>query len=86
MLTPQTGAMLRAARHRRGLSIREAAKVAGSSRGYLSQLELGQRAPSMTRARIIIRAYHLTEQEASILKAESVEGVGRDKPRAKAAA
>ena len=86
-LSPAVAGMLRQARRRRGLSLREAARLLDSGKGYLSMLESAQRAPSMAMGTEIARVYHLSTQEAGALKAESVPGVGRDKTsRRKAAA
>jgi transcriptional regulator with XRE-family HTH domain len=83
VLTPATAGLLRQARLRRGLSLKETARIAGTSKGYLSMLESAQRAPSLTMAEVLIRAYQLDGAEARALKGESIEGTGRDKARRK---
>lgn len=73
-------AMLAAARHRHGWSLREAARNVDVAPGTIAHLEHGRRAPSAVVARNLIRAYELTEAEAAMLCAESVEGAGKDSP------
>jgi transcriptional regulator with XRE-family HTH domain len=79
-------ATLREARHGRGLSLREAAKLIGCTKGHLSMLELAQRAPSVAMGAEISRVYRLDSADAERLSAESVPGVGRSKTRRRAAA
>jgi transcriptional regulator with XRE-family HTH domain len=84
-LSPAMASALRTARYRRGITLTEAARITGCTKGHLSLLENAKRAPSATMARALIRTYRLSPDDAERLTAESVKGVGRDK-HAKAAA
>jgi transcriptional regulator with XRE-family HTH domain len=85
-LSPAVAGTLRKARHERGLSLLEMARVVGTTKGYLAELELGRKAPSNAMAVELIRGYRLNPDEATVLLRESVQGVGRDKAKRKAAA
>ena len=78
-LTPDTAAMLRAARKAKGWTLVRAADHIGMNFSYLSHLERGNRAPSTALAVDIIYALGLNQDQARALMAESVAGVGRDK-------
>ena len=77
--------MLAAARRRRGWSQREAARNAGVAYGMIGHLEHCRRAPSTVLAEKIIAFYQLDSAEAVMLRAEAVEGAGRDSPFRRAA-
>jgi transcriptional regulator with XRE-family HTH domain len=77
-LPPDVAAMLHGARLRRGVSLREMARRIGTSHGYLIALEVGERAPSETMARLMSDAYMLDFAEWEQLAACAVPGVGRD--------
>lgn len=83
-ISSDLAAMLTAARHRRGWSLREAARNVGVAYGTIAHLEHGRRAPSTVVARNLIAAYELTEDEADMLRAEAVDGAGKDSPFAHA--
>lgn len=79
-ITPELAEMLAAARRRRRWPLREAARNAGVAAGTIVHLEKARRAPSVVVAENIIRAYRLTPAEAAMLRAEAVEGAGKDSP------
>jgi transcriptional regulator with XRE-family HTH domain len=83
-LTPMVGGMLLTARKRQGWGLKKAAKEIGCDFSYLWYLEQCQRAPSVAMAADIIKGLELDQDEAMTLLAESVEGVGRSKPRRRA--
>jgi transcriptional regulator with XRE-family HTH domain len=85
-LSPETGAMLRAARKRRGLGLKKAGREVGCDYTYLHYLEYGKRAPSVAMAAELIRGLELNQDEAMTLLAESVDGAGRSKPSKRKAA
>ncbi|WP_367326356.1 helix-turn-helix domain-containing protein [Streptomyces sp. HUAS ZL42] len=72
--------MLRAARERAGLGVRETARGAGLSSSYVTYLEAGARCPSRTVAQRLADVLSLNEQERSQLYAAAVTDAGRDHP------
>lgn len=72
--------MLSAARLRRGLRLREAARALGISASYLAHLEASRRCPSRTIASILADGLGLTDAERAQLDAAAVDG-GRDHQR-----
>ncbi|OEJ29795.1 hypothetical protein AR457_29905 [Streptomyces agglomeratus] len=77
--------MPRQARERAGLGLREAARKAGLSGGYVTHLEAGDRSLSLTLAKRIAEALELGEDEQAMLYGVAVTDAGRDHP-ARAAA
>lgn len=75
---PGLGPVLRDARTRSGLSIRETARRAGISYGYLGMLETGRRCPSLSVADALDAALGLEDTEWAVLDAAALPGVGRD--------
>lgn len=74
------GDALRAARHRRGWSLRNAARHLSVSRSHLADLEAARRVPSTTVAETLIAGYELDAGTAQLLRDTAVAGVGRDFP------
>lgn len=74
------GPMLRAARERAGLGVREAARQAGLSGGYVCDLEAGRRCPSATVAARLAEVLTLDEQGRALLYGAAVTDAGRDGP------
>lgn len=72
------GPTLRAGRARRGLGLREAARLAGLQPGYLTMLEQGKRSPSQSVAELLVTTLRLTGSDAAVVIAAAVPGVGRD--------
>ena len=79
-LPAEIGAMLRAARHRAGLSSRRAAARAGISRGHLLDSESGRRCPSVVVADALADALELTDAERADLAAAAVPDAGFSRP------
>jgi hypothetical protein len=77
-LSPQTAAMLAAARKRSGLSVRQAAARVRVAAGMISMMEAGTGAPSRVDAERLVDVYQVTEAEAKLLLSEAVSGVGYD--------
>lgn len=77
---PELGPMLRAARARAGLGLREAARRAGVSHPYLLRLEACTRCPSTGVVSGLIEALCLTEDERRRLAESAVDDVGRAHP------
>lgn len=77
---PGFGPMLRAARKRVGLGVRETARRAGLSAGYLVNLERGDRSPSRSVAQRLADTLDMDEAERAALLAGSVADAGRDHP------
>lgn len=82
----ELGPMLKAARARAGLGLREAARQIGISSGYLADLERGDRCPSVTVGALLFRVLCLTEDEGQVLAASVVADRGRDHPLRRRAA
>lgn len=76
---PAVGALLRAARRRRGLGLKPMAARIGTSHSYLSMLERGLRSPSAAMAQLLVDALGLDGAEASRVLNAGVRGVGRDR-------
>lgn len=76
----ELGPMLRAARERAGLGLREAARRAGVSQGYLWLLEASRRAPSAAVAQVLAEVLTLTTEEREQLLAAAVNDAGRSNP------
>lgn len=74
------GPMLKAARARAGLGLREAARQVGISSGYLADLEGGDRCPSVTVGKLLFQVLCLTDDEGRVLAASVVADRGRDHP------
>ncbi|MFG2473543.1 helix-turn-helix domain-containing protein [Streptomyces fagopyri] len=74
------GQLLRSARERAGLGVRETARRSGLSGGYVSDLEAGRRCPSLTVAQQLADTMGLTEDERAQLLAAAVTDAGRDYP------
>ncbi len=79
-LDPRAAAALKSGRQARGWSISETAKRTGVARRHIGMLEQGQRRPSGTVAEILIRAYQLDGEDATIIRSITVELAGRDSP------
>lgn len=76
----ELGPMLRSARVRAGLQMRDAARRAGISPGYLADLEHGRRCPSVAVAAELYRVLALTPDEIQTLASAAVAGRGRSNP------
>lgn len=72
--------MLKVARTRAGLGLREAARHIGISSSYLADLERGSRCPSVPVAADLHRVLQLTDYEARLLASDTVAGRGRAHP------
>ncbi|MCX5170567.1 helix-turn-helix domain-containing protein [Streptomyces antibioticus] len=77
---PEFGPMLRAARERAGLGVRETARQAGLSAGYLTNLEHGSRSPSRSTAQRLADTLGMDEDERARVLAVAVSDAGRDHP------
>jgi len=75
---PGFGAVLNAARRRRGLSQRELAADAGISAGYLAMLETDRRAPSKSVADTLVLALRLDGADRLVVLSAAIPDVGRD--------
>jgi transcriptional regulator with XRE-family HTH domain len=64
---PALGAELRAARKRRGLGLREAARRLELSHSYVASLERGERAPSAWNARRLVGVLGLEDPAAGLI-------------------
>ncbi|WP_353963149.1 helix-turn-helix transcriptional regulator [Streptomyces sp. NBC_01142] len=73
--------MLRQARELAGLGLRELARQAGLSPGYLAHLEAGERCPSVSVAHCLAGLLEVDEVERVVLLAAAVNDAGRDHPR-----
>lgn len=71
-LSPEVGAMLRAARRRQGWTAERVARNVGVGVDHLYDLERGRRAPSKRVARALWMVLDLSMEEAEALIAESV--------------
>lgn len=76
----ELGPMLRAARERAGLGLRQAARRAGLPPGYVVHLEGGSRCPSRTVAEQLAAVLGLDDDEQAQLHAAAVTDAGRDHP------
>lgn len=85
-LTRETGAMLAAARLRRGWTLQKAADETGVSLSHYWRMENSQGAPSTAMAIELSYALGLTREQAGILMSEAVPGVGKSRTKVKAAA
>jgi len=72
--------MLRAARQRRGLGLRELARSAGISKSHIFNLEAGCSCPSRSLALRLVEVLELTSTEQERLLAGAVDDAGRDHP------
>jgi transcriptional regulator with XRE-family HTH domain len=79
-MPPETAAMLRTARLRAGLGLREAARRAGISHGHMAALEGAARCPSTVTASALAQALALTDAECEQLAAAAVDDAGRSNP------
>lgn len=78
---PGFGAALVAARAAAGLGVRETARRAGITPGYLCMLQAGQRSPSRAVAAALAAVLGLDGQARAVLAGGAVPGVGYDHPR-----
>lgn len=76
----ELGPMLRAARERAGLGLRQAARRAGLSPGHVVHLEVGSRCPSRSVAEQLAAVLELDDDEQAQLYAAAVRDAGRDHP------
>lgn len=72
--------MLKAARARAGMQMRDAAQRAAISPGYLADLENGRRCPSVAVAAELYRVLALTPDEMRLMASVAVAGRGRSNP------
>jgi transcriptional regulator with XRE-family HTH domain len=72
--------MLRTARERAGLGVREAARQAGLSPGYVAHLEAGDRCPSRTVAARLAAVLELDDEERAQLCAAAITDAGQRSP------
>ena len=72
--------MLAAARMRRGLRGKEAARLLGISADFLVDLQTGRRCPSVTIAEQLAEVLALEPEEREQLLAVAVDDAGRDNP------
>lgn len=77
---PYAMEVLRRARERRGWTMTRAAAETGVSRPMISQLERGQRRPSVSLAEALIAGYGMTGPGADAVRAIALDWVGRDSP------
>ncbi|GAA2034572.1 hypothetical protein GCM10009839_38880 [Catenulispora yoronensis] len=77
---PELGPMLKMARVRVGLGVREAARRAGLSHSYLLRLESGQRCPSVAVVEGLTGALRLSDDEQFRLAESAVADAGRAHP------
>lgn len=77
---PELGPMLRAARIRAGLGLREAARAIGITHSYLIALEQGSRSPSTDTARQLTKVLQLSNEDSLAVSAASVRDRGRSHP------
>lgn len=75
------GVMLRAARERAGLGVREAARRAGISHPYLIGLERGTRCPSSAVADVLAAVLSLGPDDRTLLASAAVHDAGRSRTR-----
>ena len=80
VLPADVAAILRHARHTRGWSLREVARRSGVANGYVSLLERGLRAPSLSVAQALASTLGLSPAEAARLYDHAVDDAGRDYP------
>ncbi|MEW2083480.1 helix-turn-helix transcriptional regulator [Streptomyces sp. NPDC005283] len=76
----ELGPMLRQARERAGLGLREVARAVDLSPGYLWHLEAAERCPSVTVAHRLAAVLEFEETELAQLLAAAVDDAGRDHP------
>lgn len=74
----ETGEMLRSARGRARLGLRQAARMIGTSHGALWLVERGDRRPSVTMAELIADVYRLAAVETLELLDHATDAHGRD--------
>ncbi|MEU9264576.1 helix-turn-helix transcriptional regulator [Streptomyces sp. NPDC048251] len=74
------GPLLRAARERAGLGVREAARLAAISGGYLANLEAGSRCPSRAVAERLAATLNLNSGEQGQLYGAAVTDAGGNSP------
>ncbi|MEY9839688.1 helix-turn-helix domain-containing protein [Streptacidiphilus sp. EB103A] len=79
---PELGEIINRGRLRAGLRGAECARVAGLSRAYLLQLELGKRVPSAYTVERLAGVLALTDPEREQLMAAAVPDAGRSHPGA----
>lgn len=77
---PALGPMLKTARARAELGMREAARRVGIAPSYLCELESGTRCPSVTVGTQLFQVLGLNEEEGRVLAASVVADRGRDHP------
>ncbi|MGQ4402535.1 helix-turn-helix domain-containing protein [Streptomyces hayashii] len=74
------GQMIRAARERAGLGVRQAARQAAISGGYLANIEAGARCPSVRVAERLADVLQLDDTERARLLAVAVTDAGWNSP------
>ncbi|WP_411088335.1 helix-turn-helix domain-containing protein [Streptomyces sp. 061-3] len=72
--------MLRLARERAGMGLRNLARQAGIDAGYVTHLEAGRRCPSVAVAQRLVELLPLTDAERTQLYAAAVSDAGRSHP------
>lgn len=78
---PEFGPALHSARSRAGWSLRQLARRAGTTAGFLSLLEHSRRAPSVGTVDMLTAALQLTPNERDVFHRAGLTGVGRDYDR-----
>lgn len=76
----ELGPILRLARERAGVGLRNLARQAGIDAGYVTHLEAGRRCPSAAVAQRLAELLPLTDDERTQLYAASVDDAGRSHP------
>lgn len=76
----ELGPMLRLARERAGIGLRNLARQAGINPGYVTHLEAGRRCPSVAVAQRLAELLPLADDERTQLYAASVDDAGRSHP------
>jgi transcriptional regulator with XRE-family HTH domain len=78
MLNPNVAVFLAKVRELHGLTLDQAAGLAGISTGMLSMLEHGKRRPSVVVALRLAEAYKIPDSARGLLLDEAIPGVGKD--------
>ena len=78
------GVMLRAARERAGLGVRETGRRAGITHTHVIGLERGARCPSVVVAEVLAVVLDLDSVEQAQLASAAVDDAGRSHPRRRA--
>lgn len=77
---PAVGVMLRAARERAGLGVRETARRVGIAHTHLLGMEAGRRCPSAIVANALATVLDLDPDERALLATAAVPDAGRSHP------